>query len=317
MTRRSHRFLWAAAAALAVVAGACENKIDSTPNRLPVAADAAGDVSGADAALPADGTTTVDACGCLSKGMVFRFDSLQIKTLDGGDHLVIGALNPIWLKDIQGKELNFFLEVLDVAGDEFKLRIINAARSKPATEADHLCTLATTESTVTMKRVGCKMKNAAPTGLNVYAGTPANPKNCTTGLEVPHSIPVRNAFFEATIAPDCSAIQDGLLTEGSIGKAALDGTCTCLSLGDTKAEACGVPDAAFPGYDSKSNEPGKPPKFCTSCCKGCNKIFQNLNELLDSFGELKYGCKDDKGGPAVCLSATFTAASAKLPAPCP
>ncbi|MSQ85113.1 MAG: hypothetical protein EXR77_19940 [Myxococcales bacterium] len=312
-------FCWAAAVALAMVSGltigGCENKLDGTPNRLPsgdssaVANNGTSDSQG----LPTDASAAASGCDCLAKGMVFRFDSLQIKSLDGGDHLVVSALNPLWLNDIKTHELNFFLEIIDVAGDEFQLRIINGARSNAAGDT---CLVASTESIVTMKRAGCKATNAAPSGLNVYAGTLASPKNCTTGLAVPHSIPVRNAFFEATFAPDCSAVSKGLLIEGSIGKNALDNTCTCLMLGGQMAEECGVPSAAYKGYTSENNEKGKPPKFCTECCKGCNDIFQNLNELLDSFGPLKYGCKDEKGGPAVCLSATFTAAKTKLSAPC-
>ena len=301
----------AALLAVGLFAAGCENKVDDSPNKLP-SADSAGAKTDS-AALPADVSATADACSCVAKGMAFRFDTLQIKSLDGGEHLVMGALNPLWLADIKAHELNFYLEILDVAGDEFKLRIVNGARTDLN---GNVCTLATTESVVTMKRTGCKAKNAAPTGLNVYAGTMANPKNCTTGLAVPHSIPVRNAFFEATFAPDCSAITEGLLIEGSIGKNALDNTCTCLVLGGKLAEACGVPESTFAGYPSENNEKGKPPKFCTECCKGCNKEFKNLNELLDSFGPLKYGCKDETGGVAVCLSATFGASKTTIPAPC-
>ncbi len=265
------------------------------------------------AALPADASATAVACDCLAKGMWFRFDTLKIKSLDGGPHLVINTLNPLWQNDIKKKELNFFLEVQDVTATEVKLRILNAARTD---KTGNLCLLPVTESVVTMLRTGCKLKNALPTGLNVYAGTPANPKNCTTGLAVPHAIPVRNAFFEATVAPTCDAVTDGLLFEGAIGRAALDGTCTCLLMGDQMAEDCGVADPKFAGYPSGKNEAGQPAKFCTECCKGCSDKYSNLNELLDSFGPLKYGCKDEKGEQAVCLSATFSALPAQPPANC-
>ncbi|MBM4344570.1 MAG: hypothetical protein FJ100_14490 [Deltaproteobacteria bacterium] len=288
------------------------------------------------AALPGDASATADTCDCLAKGMWFRFDTLKIKSLDGGPHLVINTLNPIWQNDIKKKELNFFLEIQDVTPTEVKLRILNAARTD---KTGGLCLLPVTESVVTMLRSGCKLKNAQPTGLNVYAGTVANPKNCTTGLAVPHAIPVRNAFFEATLAPTCDAVADGLLIEGGIARTALDGTCTCLLMGDQMAEDCGVPDPKFAGYLSSKNEackadgdcpkgeicetklnycykPGAPAKFCTECCKGCSDKYSNLNELLDSFGPLKYTCKDEKGEPAVCLSATFTAKPAQPPAEC-
>ncbi|MSQ82015.1 MAG: hypothetical protein EXR77_03740 [Myxococcales bacterium] len=281
------------------------------PNKLPVA-DTGSTIDSAQE-LPTDGTVTGVPCDCLAKGQWFRFNTLKIKSLDGGPHLVVGTLNPIWQADIDNMELNFFLEVQDVSETEVRLSIINAARLD---KAKNICTLANTESIVVMERVGCKLKNKLKTGLNVYAGTQANPKNCTTGLAIPHSIPVRNAFFEATVAQDCKAVTEGLLVEGAIARTALDGTCTCLTLGGKMAEECGVPSDKFVGYPSEKNEPGKPPAFCTECCKGCNDNYSNLNELLDSFGALKYGCKDEAGGPAVCLSATFTALTTTAPTPC-
>lgn len=296
----------------ALVLGCEKNTLDETPNKLPVA-DAGGDATG----LPGDTSGTVETCDCLQKGMWFRFDTLQIKSLDGGQHQVIGVLNPLWQADIDAKELNFYLEVVDVAEKEFTLRIVNAARSgKPG--SGEVCLLDSTQSVVVMQKQGCKIKNAQATGLNVYAGTPANPKNCTTGLEVPHSIPVRNAFFEAELSPKCDRVNNGLLIEGSIGKAALDNTCTCLTLPGKTAEDCGIPDAKFAGYNSQKNEDGKAAAFCTTCCQGCNDNYSNLNELLDSFGPLKYTCKDDKGGLATCLSATFSAPQIPAPPPkCP
>ena len=288
------------------------NPIDETPNKLPVADTGSGD----SAALPGDGTSTGDGCACLQPGMVFRFDNLQIKSLDGNpDHLVIGTLNPLWKGDIDKHELNFFLEIKDVSETELQLRIVNGARMD---KAGNVCALPVTSNTVTMQRNGCKLKNLVATGLNVYAGTPANPKNCTTGLEVPHAIPVRNAFFEAEVAPGCGRVQNGVLTQGTIGKESLDNTCTCLTLGGKPAEECGVPDAKFAGYPSLQNEEGKPPQFCKECCKGCNPIFTNLKELLVMFGELQYKCSDDKGKPGVCLSALFEAPRIdKVPVDCP
>jgi hypothetical protein len=292
--------------------GCGKNEVDDSPNKLPVADVQAGDST----TLPGDATAA--SCDCLQKGMWFRFDTLQIKSLDGGQHLVMTTLNPLWQADIDAYELNFYLEVLEVGETDFKLRIVNAARTgKPKSGA--VCLLPSTESVVTMSRKGCRIENPKPTGLNVYAGTPANPKNCTTGLQVPHSIPVRNAFFQGDLRSDCSAVDNGLLIEGSIAKAALDNTCTCLTIGDKSAEDCGVPAASFAGYPSQKNEDGQPPKFCTSCCQGCNDNYSNLNELLDSFGPLKYGCKDEAGtGVAVCLSATFSAKRIDTPpTPCP
>jgi hypothetical protein len=294
------------------------NTVDDGKNKLPIAdaVSLADTASSADAANLADGASAVDACACLQKGMAFRFSSLQIKTLDGGPHLVIKTLNPLWQNDINNKELNFYIEIMDVADTEFTMRIVNGARTDAA---GNVCTLPVTESTVVMHRDGCKMWNTVPTGLNVYAGTTANPKNCTTDLAVPNSIPVRNANFEAQIVPQCTGITQGVLVEGSIGKAALDGTCSCLTLGSSKAEDCGTLDPSYPGYPSTKNKDGQPPEFCTECCKGCVKNkYTNLKELLVSFGKLNYKCKDENGLPAVCLSAAFEAPRVEtIPVPCP
>lgn len=289
-----------------------ENLPDNSKNKLPSDA-AASEVAGGDAGLAGDVSATADSCNCLKKGTWYRFDKLAVATLDGGDHPIVDTMNALWAGDIKKHELNFYLEIVDVVGDEFQMRIVNGARLDAAGTT---CTLKTTESVVTMKRTGCLAKNAAKTGLNVYAGTPANPKNCTTGLAVPHSIPVRNAVFEATFSNDCSSVVQGLLVEGSIAKSALDNTCTCPTFGEALSEECGVPEAGFVGYNSDKNEKGKPPTFCTECCKGCNAKFQNLNEFLDTFGALKYGCKDEKGDKAVCLTAIFTAVPTQPISPC-
>lgn len=314
MAVRNSGARWGLGLVLALTSWACGvklsgNPVDESPNPLP-GADIVQDV-----ALAGDGTTSVDDCGCLQKGMVFRFDNLQIKSLDGNaDHLVIGTLNPLWKGDIDKKELNFFIEIQDVTAGEFQLRIVNGARIDTA---GAVCTLPVTSNVVTMKRDGCKIKNLLPTALNVYAGTSANPKNCTTGLEVPHSIPVRNVLFEAEIAPGCGAITKGNLIQASIPKDSLDGTCTCLTVGGKPAEACGVPDPSYPGKPSPNNLPGEPPTFCTECCKGCNSNFTNLKELLVMFGELQYSCQDEKGKPSVCLSAEFAAPKVEaMPADC-
>ncbi len=287
------------------------NDVDESKNKLPSA-----DAASGDSVNLADGASATNDCGCLQKGMAFRFSTLQIKSLDGGPHLVINTLNSLWSGDIKKQELNFYLEIVDVAGDEFTMRIVNGARIANSTD---VCTLPVTESTVVMHRNGCKISNAQLTGLNVYAGTVANPKNCTTALAIPNSIPVRNAKFEAEIAPQCTGIVNGLLVEGSIGKAALDATCTCMTISPTaKAEDCGTLDPNFKGYPSSKNKDGQPPEFCTECCKGCAPTkYTNLKELLVSFGALKYLCKDEAGGPAVCLSATFEAPRVDAaPAPC-
>lgn len=271
------------------------------------------------AKLPPDALSTGEDCDCLKPGMTFRFNKLQIQSLDGDpDQMIIGTLNPLWKGDMDNKELNFYLEIKDVSTTEIQLRIVNGARID---KAGNVCTLPATSNTVTMQRDGCKIKNAIATALNVYAGTPANPKNCTTGLEVPHAIPLRNVYLSAEIAPACAGVVNGWVKESAISKNSLDNTCTCLTLGGKPAEDCGTPDGNFAGYPSAENATGVPPTFCTACCKGCNEKFTNLKELLEMFagaGGMQYKCKDEKGQPAVCLEAMFTAAKVdKVPADCP
>ena len=288
---------------------ACSNDVDNTPNKLPYA----------DAGPGAQGDGSAGVCGCMKKGQVFRFDSLQIVAIDRNENAgVIPQLNPIWLADITRHELNFFLELEDVKEDEVTLNIINGARTDGQGDT---CAVASTKSTVRLLRNGCEFTNfepadggytftADPAALNVYAGTPANPKNCAPVLAPPNVIALRNAAFRGRMSETCDEITDGTLAEGSIPKTTVEGTCTCLLLGDHMAEECSVPDPTF-------KREGTPNDI--NACAGCNKNYQSLNSLLITFNSgkpLEYLCKDEKGYPAVCLSATFHALTSQMPAAC-
>lgn len=266
------------------LAGGCENKIDTTPNKLnsgDVAQETASDVASA-------------GCDCLQVGMAWRFVTLQLDSIDHADHLVQGALNPLWKKDIQAYELNFFAEIKAVSATEVTVRIVNAARL--ANTKSELCLLKPTETTVVFPRQGCSLGPSATSAMNVYAGTPANPKNCAPKLpypEVTHVIPVRGAVLSALVSEDCSQLHDGLVSAGHLPKSALAVTCTCLTTGTQTAETCGTLD----------------PAFAANGCGGCNKKYQNLLTLLKSFSgekqDLEYLCKEGDD-PAACLTASFT-----------
>lgn len=264
----------------------CENKTDDTANNLNTgASDSAGD------------DVAAGACDCLKADLWFRFDKLTLDTIDLAKHNVQIALNPLWKKDIDAFELNFYVHVVAATATEVSLEIINGARVAGTT--DQVCLLPYTKVNVTMPRDGCALQPSAPTAMNVYAGTPANPKNCAPVNEVKHSIPVRGAVLQALLSADCARIDDGLVSAGHLPASALDVTCTCLTTGNQKAEECGVPDASFVS-DNK--------------CDGCNKKFQNLNTLLNTFGALEYKCKEGEE-KAACLTASFAGGRIDAPPP--
>ncbi|MCB9739568.1 MAG: hypothetical protein H6747_09895 [Deltaproteobacteria bacterium] len=281
------------ALALALLAG-CENEVDSSPNNLNVGAADSGSQD-----------VVAGECDCLQKGTAWRFDKLTLDSIDNGPHNVQIALNPLWKKDIAGFELNFYAEVLEVSPTEVKIRIVNGARIV-GSEKD-VCLLPYTGVEVTFPREGCRLKPSAPAAMNVYAGTPANPKNCAPAIDVPHSIPVRGAVLEALIASDCGRVDDGLVSAGHLPEPALAKTCTCLTTGNQNSESCGEPDQTFADPNKNADNPG---------CDGCNSKFQNLKTLLNNFGELKYECKEGND-KAACLTASFAGAKVDaLPAVC-
>lgn len=254
----------------------CENKTDDTANNLNTGKS---DTTGGD--------VLAGACDCLKPDLWFRFDKLSLDSIDLAPHNVQKALNPLWKKDIEGYELNFYVHIVSVTATEVAVEIVNGARV--AGTADQVCLLPYTKVNVTLPRDGCALKPSAPAAMNVYAGTPANPKNCAPVNEVKHSIPVRGAVLQALLASDCSRIDEGLVSAGHLPASALDVTCTCLTTGNQKAEECGVPDASY---------------VSTNSCDGCNKKFQNLNTLLNTFGALEYKCQEGTE-KAACLTASF------------
>lgn len=285
----------------------CENKQDASANVIPVidariaddsVADVAADVTGVADATDAGAVTP---CDCLQVGQWFRFTELKLLTLDGGAHPVIGTLNNLWKTDIGHFELNFYFEVAEVSDSHVKFRVVNGARIDDKGNTCLLDANSSLDTTVMMEhpRQGCHLKPSTNAAINVYAGTPTNAKNCAPALPIKHAIPVRGAALECNVAPDCSALNDGMVLSGNFSKAALGKICTCITLGDQNADTCGVLD----------------PKYASSECAGCNDKYQSLSALLDAFGELKYECTGDDGGPAVCLTASYH--GVRIPTPPP
>ncbi len=254
-------------------------------NLLAVADTGAGGSDAADGTVGDTGGKL--ACDCLKEGDWYRFDTLQVKSLDGGPHNVIGVLNSLWTSDIKGKELNFYFRVEKVSATEVTVKVVNGARVDGTT--DETCLLPYTEALLVHPRNGCTLDESAPSAMNVYAGTQTNKKNCAPKNEVPHSIEVRKAVMKAEVTSDCGKVINGLVVSGALGRTALEQTCTCVNPGKG-AEECGELDPSFKGGD----------------CDGCSSKYQNLKTLLQNFGELKWACEVD-GKPAVCLQATFSA----------
>lgn len=296
---RASGLVLALAGVLATVLAGCENPVDNAPNKLPSKLDA----SAVDA--PTDASATVATCDCLKPGTWFRFDALSVTSLDADpDHALIGQLNSLWKVDIVGLELNFYFEVVEASADQVKFRVLNGAR---VGKAGATCLLAKTEASIVFPRKGCALAKSSPSSINVYAGTEKQTKNCAPTLAPLHAIPVRGATLQATVAGDCSTIEDGLVLSGGIAGSALEKTCTCLTTKGQTADDCKVPD---PNYVDP-----------TGGCDGCSTSYKNLLGFFKAFSggeDPKYLCKSETGTPAVCLTASFHAVKiAAAPPLCP
>lgn len=299
---RTHgRAVWAASVA-ALVCVACENPVDTTPNRFdaasPTPLDGAARVP--DGPL-SDATDESGACGCLEVGQTFRFDSLTLESLDGGPHPAVGQLNDKWGHDIRARLLNVLFEVTEVAEDRVRVHALNAARDLvPSAQASApICRLEPTSVDFELERTGCAFTMTAPAGIRIYVGTTAETKNCAPTLPVPNAIPIDRVRLAFTLRPDCAALDDGRVLEASLPKAALDRVCTCLA--DDVGACAGA--AAQPG------------------CDGCAGSYFNLSGLLLALGRgvaPAYRCTDANGGPALCLEARFSSERVRDPLPdCP
>jgi hypothetical protein len=268
----------------------CSNPVDESPNRLPST-----DVADApDVAVP---DTSEGGCECLAPGTWFRFDSLALLTIDGGDHPVLPTLNELWSADIKGSELNILLEIEAVSETEVTARVVNGARVDGTTD---ICELSATAVTLVFPREGCRLLASAESAFNVYAGTETYPKTCSNTLPVKHAIPVSRARLEGTIAPDCSAIQGGKVPSGGLAQGALDQLCTCLLLPGQAAEAC---EALEPSY-------------AEAPCAGCNANYSSLSQLLTAFGDVGWTCQTETGAPAACITADYGASRVEGPPVC-
>ena len=195
-------------ACLAVVA-ACSNPTDHKQNLLP-----GGDAGGSDVALAGDASATGGNCDCLAPGQWFRFDTLQLESLNGEPHPITVLLNPLWQTDIDLHELNFYAEVTAVTADGVDIRVVNGARV--GTKGD-TCMLEYTSTHVHFPRKGCQLLLSDPAEMNVYAGTQATPKNCSVAPypAVKHVIPIKKARLRLDMAEGCGKFAKGRLDRKS------------------------------------------------------------------------------------------------------
>lgn len=278
---------------LSLTLATCSNPTDDSANVLP----------SSKGATDGGGDSGCGQCDCLKVGTWYRFKELVLTSIDGyKDHAITQVLNPFWQTDIDNDELNFFMEVQKVSATEVTMRVVNGAR---VANGEDVCLLPYTAVEVIHPRQGCCLGASKPTGMNVYAGTDANPKNCAPYLPVKHAIPVRNAILDTKVIPDavdgCTEVT-GTLISGALGIAALKETCTCLNP-NKPAEACETLSANF--------DDGKDPG-----CGGCSSKYQNLWSLLTKFKPaLTFSCQTPDGEPAACLSARFSGVKIDAPPP--
>ncbi|GMV41024.1 MAG: hypothetical protein AMXMBFR64_27400 [Myxococcales bacterium] len=284
---------------------ACENPVDDSVNVLPGALS--GDSTGGKDTktpgaldVPAD-VSPVECSDCMKVGDFYRVNLLEVTQLDGKDHPVIGVLNPLWKEDIHLFELNILFRVVAIEDTKLELAVISGARV--GTDGK-VCIVKDTEAPLKLTRAGCFAPDSEPAALNIYAGAPTTPKNCTvspTTLPVRHVIPVVNAKITGQVATDCSTMTNGQV-DGVIAEEALKQICTCSTGTGVFSDKCGSPDNSY--ADAK--------------CGGCGNSWKSLMDLLKAFGALDYGCKTEDGKPGVCLLAHFEAERfPETPPPCP
>jgi len=272
-------------AALGLATG-CSNPVDTTENVLPYLSRV--DTSPADVE-EADADPL--ACGCLAPGQWFRFDTLGLLDLDGWEHPVVGILNALWSTDIGKGEINILLEVSEVTAETVTMNVVNGKQVDGTTE---VCQDPASAASMVFPRQGCTLSATNETSFNVYAGTERYPKNCAVDLPVQHVIPVSRAVLSGQVSESCDVISDGQVPSGVLGQAAIGEICTCLLTPDQPTELCGDLDATY----------------ADGACDGCNAKYKSLTQLLVQLGggdDLSWSCTTSEGGPATCLTATWSA----------
>lgn len=274
----------------------CTNPVDGSENLLPTVERADSRPPAADGG-PGDAAVAVHSCAQL--GDVYRFDTMEMVTLGGGPHPLTNILNALWLADIERTELNVVFEVVESTATEVIFSAYNGARL--AQGAGTYCGLSETEARMIYTRTEDGLVMSGTSIINVFAGAQAFPKNCAPGLEVPHTIPVRDVHFSLRFAEDCESFVSDGRQPVLMYYAELAQICTCPTAPDAYAERCGVLD---PDYDGEG-------------CGGCNSSYQNLLALMTNFGGLAFDCVGAGGEQALCAEVEFSGVKvAEIPPTC-
>ncbi len=244
-----------------------------------------------DAARPPD----IGPDECLPQvGDWYSFDTFFLTDIAGeANHGAVGNLNTIWAADIERTELNVLFEVIESSVDAVRVRAINAAR---VDGGQATCLRPETATELQFERTANELVMAERAGLNLYAGTASIPKFCSPGGDPKHTIPIRDARIEATMAADCSAITQARTLEAVLYAEDLRSICACISP-TAGAEECGALDADYTGFN----------------CDGCNPFHRSLEGLLQALtglndqGERVLYETGEDGQQRVRLTAGFTA----------
>ena len=272
----------------------CENEVDDRLNILP-STPIAGEQS---AGTPA-GEAASSCESCIEQGTWYRFTTLKLETLDGGEHPVIPILNNLWKGDVDAHALNVLFEVRAIEGEQITMGAMNAAWVSEA-ENDY-CLMPETAIEFIFTQSECSIVNTDSAGINIYAGSKEIAKNCSPGGDAINAIPVRDVLLGADFSADCSQLLNGSVQSAAIKRSALEGTCSCLS---PILESC---EGVNPNFEG--NNFGE--------CAGCNTRYNSLSRQLNMFQELKWECEVD-GEEAVCLEASFEASKLNFTPPvCP
>ncbi len=290
------RFVTPIAALSLLLLGACTNPVDDSQNIL--------------VAPKATGSCTE----LLSEGEWYRFTKLAVTDLSGGQAAVIDNLNDLWGADIAKRELNIMVEVVEIGSKDMTLRMVSGARAGTGDDPP-ICLIQETAVALTMAITEEGLGDSEATSMNIYAGSMESPKTCATNDRPIHSIPVSKAVVQDV---GCN-VDEGLVggnVVGAIGRAALETTCSCLTIGSPllSEEACGALDTSG---ESTEADP------CGSCkgvkTDGSEVVYQNLITLLNLLngGELEWSETDDDGGEAAKVTSEFQARKYDdVPQPC-
>ena len=132
--------LWVVTVAL--VASACSNDTDDSPNIFP---DSSATKPGPDTSSAGTDVDVSGCTSCLKAGDWYKFTMLKVTSVCGDpNHGAIATLQTLWAADITKNELAIVFEIVS-AGDQLVVKARSAARNP----AGGICLVPGTESDLT------------------------------------------------------------------------------------------------------------------------------------------------------------------------